>query len=565
MAIFDTLKGIFRPFTEKRSGLGDPGVPLNSPAAWSLLFDGQPAESGEVINYTTAMQSSTVFACIRVLSQSIASIPVKLMEIVPDGHKEAIDSDLYYLLRVQPNPDMSAYTFFETLTACLAYTGNGYAQIERDVTGSPIYLWPLNPLKTFPVRDTDTGDLFYKTSDGMRDGQYRFVPQKDVLHVKLHSLDGIRGLSPIDYGRRPLGLQVAQEKAGSRVFGNGSKPGNLLIAKAAKTVAQLQEAKVSWEQANGAINQGRVGVISGEWDYKDLGISNEQSQWLQARQFSLQQIAALFGVPSHFVGDNSKLSGSNSEEIAKQFLQTSLSPIITQFENELLRKLVATRGRSANKYFIRLDTEKFIRTDIAKQYQAYSLGVSSGWFSVNDVRRKLGENPIGEQGDIYRIPVNFANADAMVDADTEANKPIAENDTDDDASDTDDSEVVAGPTPTKTNMRGYSIAYRALFDDAFARMLKRNTRDSESISAVFRPLLAGMAALAADGTDVDTAKPVDDVLKAMAKRSAKWTQECSQQEFEKVTRSVHLEIAKAVAVTNALRQLNTDTSRHTNA
>lgn len=545
---------------EIRSALDDPGIPINGPAAWSLLFDGQPAESGEVINYSTAMQSSTVFSCVRVLAQSIASIPVRLMEIVPSGHQDAKDNDLYYLLRVQPNPDMSAYTFFESLTAALAYTGNGYAQIERDVLGRPLNLWPLHPLKTFPVRDTDTGQLFYRTADGMRSGQYRFVQQKDVLHVKLYSLDGIQGLSPIEHGRRILGLSAAQEKSGSRVFGNGSKPGSLLIAKAVKNPQQLQEARVSWEQTNGAINQGRVGILSGEWDYRELGVSHEDSQWLESRKFSLQQIATLFGVPSHLVGDDSRLSGSNSEEIARQFLQSGLGPIIAQYENEMLRKLVSTVGRNANKFFIRFDTEQFIRTDIQKQYEAFSLGISNGWFSVNDVRRKLGENPIGEQGDIYRIPVNFANADSLVDADTEANKPVPDNDVDD--TDVDDSEALPAPTPTKANIRHadiYESVYSALFHDAFNRILKRNSRDFDGISAVFRPLLESMSIIAANGEAVDTEKPISDVLKSLSKRSAKWTAEDSHAEFDKLVRSLHIEIAKAIAVTKALTELNSPT------
>ena len=209
---------------ETRAGnpIDNPATPINSPAVWEWLYDGIATESGETINEKNALQISTVYACVRVISGAIASMPLKLYEYLDNGKQEAVDAPLYYLLTVKPNPDQNAFAFIEALVISMLLHGNGFSQVERNPIGQPVALWPLNPLRTKPVRLQD-GTLAYKTHDGMADGQSRIVDADDMLHMPVCAWPGsIEGLSPIGLMRQSLGLTKAAEKFGARFFGNGS-------------------------------------------------------------------------------------------------------------------------------------------------------------------------------------------------------------------------------------------------------------------------------------------------------------------------------------------------------
>lgn len=591
MGIFRNILNISR----RSDPLNDPGVPFSSPAAWQLFSGSYQTESGEVIDNTNALQIVTVYACVRIIAESVATLPLLMKErLATGGHRDATDQNLYYLLSTEPNPEMSATTFFETLTGCLAFTGNGYAQIERNRFGQPVALWPLHPFKTTPKRDPQTNKIIYETTDGMLTGQSRILDAEDVLHVPLFCFDGLKGISPIDACRRTLGLSVAQEKSGARFFGNNSRPGGLLMNKGAKMDARaLQEIKKSWEDQQGAINQGRVAVIpNGDWSYQALSISNEASQWLQSRGFSQAQIAqSVFRVPPHMVGDQAKLSGSNSEQLSIQFVQFCLQPYLRKIESEIARKLMPTMGPKANKFFVRFDENQLIRLDFKTQMEGYQAGIVGGWYSANDIRRKLGENPGGPELDIYRMAVNYTNALNMVTDGTEQEAPLPDDDSDGGGPVDSNDSVADAPVdgtdpntppvePVSSNTQGdrnvlhaYTQAYYPLFRDAFQRIMKRSKRDSDAFNSTFRPVLECISAMALgfrdgvnDGQDpAVTDKIVGDVLKGIAKRADKWPAQQSGQEaqslitneFQKAVRTIHIEISKTLAAKDAVRQLNT--------
>ena len=184
---------------ELRSPLDNPAIPISSPAMWDYMTGGDPTASGERINEANAMQISTVYSCVTLLSTMASSLPLKLIERTDAGHIEAIDNSLHYLLAVEPNPEMTSVTFVEQLVGSLAYTGNAYAQLERSSLGQVVALWPLNPLKTEPIR-LPNKVLAFKTSDGEEAGKFRIIPAEDCIHVPPFSLSGRKGLSPITDG-----------------------------------------------------------------------------------------------------------------------------------------------------------------------------------------------------------------------------------------------------------------------------------------------------------------------------------------------------------------------------
>jgi len=397
-----------------RTSLENPSVPLNSPQAFSMVFGGEPTVAGEVINELNALTISSVYACVRLIAESVASIPLRVYEKQPNGRREANEHSYTFLISVQPNDEMTAFTFFETLVGCLALTGNAYAEVVRDSKGAALALFPLHPLKTQPVRD-EQGRLIYVTTDGMSNGEKRAIASADMIHVPLFGWDGLKGLSPIQQARQTLGLSQAQLKQGSRFFGNGSRPGGLLTPKSPIKAEQGQQMKEFWEAQASGVNQGRIAILPTDWTYTQLGMSLEDSQFLQSRAFSRTEIAALFRVPAHLVGDTSRLSNANHEQSALSLLQDTLQPYLVKIEQELMRKLLPPTGRVQSKYFVRFDVQERLRTDLKTLSDSLAQQHLAGFITANEGRKQLALNPVGPEGDVLLNPVNMMSAEKFKD------------------------------------------------------------------------------------------------------------------------------------------------------
>jgi HK97 family phage portal protein len=558
------FRNVMHSLFETRS-LDNPAVPLTSFAAWESMFGGGPTASGEIINENNAIKLVTVYGCVKTIAESVASLPLTVMKRTATGHQEATDNPLYYLLSVSPNPEMTAYTFIENMIGSLAYTGNSYAEIERNpINKQPMYLWPLHPFKTTPKRDPITRKIFYETSDGMPNGQVRRIPSEDILHMPLFSFDGLKGLSPIDQCRQSFGLAMALEKAGAKQFGNGSVPPGIMFNKGPKPdPAVQQKIAESWSRQQGGDNQGKMPFMFGEeWSYQQIGLSNEASQWIQSKAFTRADIAmGIFRVPPHMIGDNSKLSGSNAEQLSLQFATFCLQPYLSRFENEIVRKLMPNNGITANQYFVKFSVDSLLRCDFKTQQDGYQAGIIGGWYNPNDVLRALGRNPGPAELNVYRAPVNYQNAKRLLDANT----PL-----DDATNETKNDDVEDGiPTQQERNMFGaYTNAYLTLYKDAFTRFVSHKNKDIRSITTIFSPIyqsIAGMAVANMSGQQRSLLDMHDDIvtdaLKSMSKRTVKWPSEIEDintfmvAEFNKTVRSIHIAVARQEAGKKAIEQL----------
>jgi HK97 family phage portal protein len=305
---------------------------------------------------------------------------------------------------------MTAFTFWSTMVGCAALTGNGYAEIRRDPDGTVSGLWPLHPLKTEPIRQPD-GTLAFKTQDGQRQGTYRIIAAKDILHFPLFSMDGIRGISPVRAAREAFALTKAAEKYGSRWFGNGAKADVVLVKKGPPPDPKVQrEIKESWQQAQGGANAHKQAFLFGDWDVTTIGVDPQDSQFLALRNFQRADIAALFHLQPHQVGDTSRLSNANHVQAQLSYVTETLRPIISRIEAEVQRKLL-TKSQTL---FVTFDLSERLRGDTQTQMTSYALGRQWGFLSVNDIREDLGMNPIGPEGDTYLYPVNMADANQLL-------------------------------------------------------------------------------------------------------------------------------------------------------
>lgn len=555
--------------------LESPSTALSSPALWQWLTGGEPTAAGETINENNALQITTVYRCVRYIGEAIASLPLEIWERVGQGRVKAVDHDLFYFFTVEPNPEMTAFTFKETFAGCLALTGNAYAQIERNKYDDPVAFWPLHPHKTKPVRLANN-QIVYETTDGEPFGQKRIIQPADVLHVPLFSFDGIMGLSPVGLARQALGLAKATEKFGSRHFGNGSKPNGVVFNKGPKPDPKVRKELVdSWKQEMGGTNQGSTAFLfGGEWDYKQISMTPEDSQFLATRQYQRADIAAMFGLPPHIAGDTTRLSGTNAEQEGLRIVTDTLRPYLARLENEFDRKLMPRVGRKANLFFFGFDVSERLRGDFKTQQEGFASGVQWGWYSPNDVRKKLGENPGPAELDVYRVPVNMQSAKTLLTTESIQDQPAggAKDQGGQDPADVQDPEKgPPAPTPAERKLLGvYARTFSGLYRRGFRQLCRRDKRDLGAIHATIGPVLKGVADLAlemnsapADRAEQLAGDLVADVLKNLEKRAAKWpaaiaeadADELAGPEFLRAVRSIHINAAKETFAARAAAEV----------
>ncbi len=517
-------------------------------AAWDVLSNTHGTVSGEPISETIASQHLSVYACIRTIAEDVGSMTVRLFKRQPKGRQEALDNPLWRVFAVEPNDEMSASTVWEQVAGCMAISGNAYLEILRNKFNDPVGLYPLDPRQTEPVR-MPNGDLAFRTRVGTKDGQYRYIAAKDMLHFPLWSWDGLKGLSPVAACRNDIGLAIAATKFGARFFGNSSKPGGILTPKGDVSDEDLHNMRLFWEKANSAENAGRVSVLPLEWTYTQLSLSPEESQFLATREFSRTDIAAMFRVPPGKIGDLTKQSKASAEQENLSYVTDCLRPYLVRIEREVQRKMLS------NDLFVEFDVSERLRGDFATTMQGFAVGKQWGFYSTNMILEKLGENPIGPEGDIFWAPVNMQNAARLLDTESIQDQPI-------------DTTSAAQPTETQRRLFGaYVPDFSRLFVDAVGRAAQRSTRDAETLTPIFAPILESISALVLDEARSqfhlpDNWNPADkiirDCIKSVASRANDWKADDKAQiaslELNKAIRSIHFntyrEAGAAIALVN---------------
>lgn len=468
-------------------------------AGWFDDHDGGLNASGEAINYRTALTISTVYTCVRVIAESVASLPLLLMEETGNGHEEATDQRLHYLLSVEPNPDMSAFSLIEAVCTSLCLAGNAYVEIERNGAGQPIALWPLHPRHTEPIRGKD-GKLVYRTSDGedgAKQGAYRLIIKEDILHIPLFSFDGVKGFDPITLLRQSLGMAKAAERQGALFFANNSVPSSgLLICEDDLDYDAQQEMRESWEQAQAGMKKGRIALLTGgKFDYKSVQLTAEQMQMLQTRAFQRTEIAAMYRLAPNQVGDTTRQANSNKVQENLSFVVDCLRPYLTRIESEVTRKLLPQTGRKAGKFIVRFDISERLRGDFLTTQQGYALGRQWGYLSGNDIRRSEGLNPAGPELDVYWYALNMGNAKALLKDDTTEQQQ----------------------EQIKNSVRHLLPQWRSAFDTA----IKIEDDDFRQFQSAFAPVLTAIS----DALRLDTGtenEHLDPILRSLYRRFEFW-------------------------------------------
>ncbi|NNJ30471.1 phage portal protein [Lacrimispora defluvii] len=388
---------------------------------YSFLFGG--STSGKPVNEHTAMQMTAVYSCVRILAEAVAGLPLHLYKYTDSGGKEkALSHPLYFLLHDEPNPEMSSFVFRETMMTHLLLWGNAYAQIIRNGKGEVIALYPLMPNRMSVDRDS-SGNLYYSYTRYSDDaptmnGVTVTLRPSDVLHIPGLGFDGLVGYSPIAMAKNAIGMAIACEEYGAKFFANGAAPGGVLEHPG--TIKDPQKVRESWNAAyQGSSNSHRIAVLEEGMKYQPIGISPEQAQFLETRKFQINEIARIFRVPPHMVGDLEKSSFSNIEQQSLEFVKYTLDPWVIRWEQAISRALL--RSDEKKQYFSKFNVDGLLRGDYVSRMSGYATARQNGWMSANDIREleNLDRIPPELGGDLYLINGNMTK---LADAGIFANK-----------------------------------------------------------------------------------------------------------------------------------------------
>ena len=391
--------------------------PTDRTAGSSYSFFLGGTSSGKYVTERSAMQMTAVYCCVRILSEAVASLPLQFYRYTDDGGKEkAVDHPLYFLLHDEPNPEMTSFIFRETLMTHLLLWGNAYSQIIRNGKGEVVALYPLMPDRMKVDRD-EHGRLYYEYTvydaddvDGRKGtnkvGRTVRLQPHDVLHIPGLGFDGLVGYSPIAMAKNAIGLAIATEEYGSKFFANGAAPSGVLEHPG--TIKDPSKVRESWQATfGGSGNANKIAVLEEGMKYTPISISPEQAQFLETRKFQIDEIARIFRVPPHMIGDLEKSSFNNIEQQSLEFVKYTLDPWVSRWEQAMVRALLTPDEKK--KYFFKFNVDGLLRGDYQSRMNGYATARQNSWMSANDIREleNLDRIPAEQGGDLYLINGNM--------------------------------------------------------------------------------------------------------------------------------------------------------------
>jgi len=348
------------------------------------------------------MRASAVYACVKVLAETIASLPLIVYRRLPNGGKErALEHPQYRLLHDQPNGWQTSFEWREMTQGHVTLRGMAYSEIIPGPRGAVEELIPLHPDRVEPKR-LENGSLIYIHRP--ENGKERRLTQEEVFVLRGLSSDGIKGLSPIEHARESIGLSLATEGYGARFFQNDARPGGVLESPNKLDESAYKNLKTSWAEAySGVANSHKPAILEQGLTWKQMGMTSEDAQFLETRKFQLSEIARIFRVPPHMIGDLERSTNNNIEHQSIEFVVHTIRPWLVRWEQAITRDLLIGAGE----YFAEFLVDGLLRGDFKTRSEGYASAVTTGWMTPNEVREKENLNPI-EGGDELMKPLNMA-------------------------------------------------------------------------------------------------------------------------------------------------------------
>lgn len=374
--------------------------------------------AGMWVDNGTALMHAGVWGCVRLISQTIASLGWHIIKLDADGTREkvngtAIAQSIDRVLNIAPNAEMTAFTWRELAVAHVLLSGNHYSEIERDVMGRVLNLWPIPPERVWVFRDPETNELFYRIA--LEYGGERVLPARDVLHLKGLGWDGLTGISVIGMARRSIGAGLAMDEYTAQFYANGTHLG--LILQHPKTLSDQARNNLTntlKQNFKGPGQAFRAFVVEEGITVNRATMTMQDAQFIESKKAQLADIARWFGVPLHKIAELDRSTNNNIEHQSIEFVQDAILPMCRRLESECDIKLFGRASRSS--LYTRLNIDTLLRGDAKSRNEAYAIGRNGGWLSVNDIRQQENMDPI-TGGDEYLVPLNMTTAGAPTPAD----------------------------------------------------------------------------------------------------------------------------------------------------
>jgi len=410
---------ITRSAPEQRMTPENPRYSLDDPAIMDVLMK----EDGSLlppVRPQRAMQTSAVYACVRILAESVSSLPLHLYRSGSEGTVIKADKlPEYALLHDEPNSYQTSYGWREQNMFQAALWGNAYSEIQRDkMTGRVIGLYPIPSWEVKPELVNDKGNIrkVYSVAG-------ETLEDSDILHLSAPGWNGVDGVSPIALHRASVTMTLNAEEFGANFYKNSTRLSGVLEHPGKISAEASTRLRESWQQVYaGKANAGKVAVLEEGMKFNALSMPLDDAQYLETRKFQVTDIARIFRIPPHMIGDLERATFSNIEQQSIEFVQHTILPWITRWEQELNRKMFAHSTLLKGRYFVRFNLAGLLRGDLASRYRAYAIGRQWGWLSANDVRELENLNPI-DGGDVYLSPLNMVPAGEASEEQTEPTEP----------------------------------------------------------------------------------------------------------------------------------------------
>lgn len=372
-----------------------------------LRNPGAVTAAGVAVTPDTALTYSAVWACVRVLAEDVGSLPLILYRRLPRGGKErATDHPLYRLLHDAPNSEMSSMDWREAQMMNLCLWGNAHSQVRWNRGGRIVDLWPM--LSRYMRLDRRDGMLRYISTDPA--ARASDLPASEMLHTRGMSTNGLVGLSPIALARQAIGLGMATERYGAAFFGNGARPGVVLMTQGELSDPAYERMKTSWSEAHSGVeNAHRPAILEQGTTIETIGVPPEEAQFLQTRKFQVLEVARWYRMPPHKIGDLERATFSNVEHQGLDYVVNTLRAWLTRLEQAIARTLFTESERDV--LFAEFLVDGLLRGDQKARYDAYAVARSWGWMSANEIRERENMNAI-PGGDAYLMPLNMTTASA---------------------------------------------------------------------------------------------------------------------------------------------------------
>lgn len=357
--------------------------------------------AGRRVSPQLAMQLTAVFSCVRVLAESVGMLPCSLYEQLERGNKKATKERLFKLLSVKPNGYMTPQEFWELLIACLCLRGNFYAY-KVMALGEVVELLPLDPGCVTAKLNSQWEPVYQVT---FPDGSSETLSQKEIWHVRIFTLDGLNGLSPIAYARQAIGLGMATEEHGSRLFSNGAVTSGVLQTDQTLSDTAFNRLKSDFEDRHqGLSNSHKPMILEMGLKWSQISLSAEDAQFLETRKFQLEEICRIFRVPMHMVQNTDRATFNNIENLGIGFINYSLVPYLTRIEQRINLGLV--NANKQGQFYAKFNVGALLRGDMKSRFEAYATAINWGMYSPNDCLELEDRNP-RPGGDVYLTPMNM--------------------------------------------------------------------------------------------------------------------------------------------------------------